>query len=112
MRIRIIQFAHIFQEQVAFVALKDGTLRALQIYVHTDPEDRDKVVETYTFTIKYHMNNESGQSIAGLEVESPGGPPLTVEATNAALQEMLRDIMRICTHLPDLPGTYVDAVWS
>lgn len=94
------------KEKVAFVALKDGTLRALQIFVHTDPEDREKVVETYTFTIKYHYRQESGQTIAGLEVESPGGAPLTVEATNAALQDMLRDIMRICTNLPDLPGTY------
>lgn len=76
----------------------------MQIYVHTDPEDREKVVETYTFTIKYHTSEARGQTIAGLEVESPGGPPLTVEATNLALQDMLRDIMSVCERLPDLPG--------
>lgn len=78
----------------------------MHILVHTDPEDRQKVVESYTFTIKYHLNQENRQTIAGLEVESPTGPPLTVEATNAALQEILRDLMRICQHLPDLPGMY------
>lgn len=101
----LIKSAHIPQEKVAFVALKAGTLKGLHIYVHTDPEDREKVVETYTFTVKYHMSQGNGQTIAGLEVGSPTGPPLTVEATNAALQDILRDIMRICTYLPDLPSS-------
>lgn len=42
--------------------------------------------------------------IAGLEMDSPGNDALTVEATNQALQSLLRYVNRICKELPDLPG--------
>lgn len=91
-------------EKGVFVALKDGTLKALQVYVHTDPDDRDKVVETYTFTIKYHSDGQGGRLYAGLEIDSPGERGITVEATSKALHDLLRQIIKTCDELPELPG--------
>ncbi|KAI5361915.1 Putative HORMA domain, Zinc finger, FYVE/PHD-type, Zinc finger, RING/FYVE/PHD-type [Septoria linicola] len=90
-------------EEGAFVALREGRLRALQIYVHTDPDHRDRVVETYTFTIKYHDDGRGGRLLAGLEFDSPGKEGFTVEATTRALQDMLLRIIDTCQGLPDLP---------
>lgn len=93
-------------EKGVFVALKEGTLKALQVYVHTDPDDREKVVETYTFTIKYHPDGRGGRLYAGIEIDSPGKASATVEATNRSLQVLLRQIFEICNELPELPGKY------
>ncbi|KAM3416644.1 Meiosis-specific protein hop1 [Cercospora zeina] len=91
------------QEKGAFAALQKGRLSALQIYVHTDPEHREKVVETYTFAIKYHNDGRGGRVFAGLEVDSPGREGFTVEATSLALQSLIRHVNQLCDGLPDLP---------
>jgi hypothetical protein len=92
------------QEKGAFSALKQENLHALQICVHLNAKDREQVVETYTFTIKYHTDQESGQTIFGLEVDSPGGRPVTLEATSEAMQRMVRGITNLTERLPSLPG--------
>ena len=74
------------------------------MYVHTDPQDRQKVVETYTFTIKYTQNAGKAKVPVGVEMDSLGDPRVSVEATNIALQTLLREVMRLCATLPDLPG--------
>ena len=89
-------------EKGAFAALKAGNLRALQVYVHADPNDREKVLETYTFTIKYTEDAQSGKALAGLEMDSPGAM-VSVQATNSALQTLLRQVMDTCEALPELP---------
>lgn len=94
------------QEKGAFTALKAGHLRALQIYVHADPSDRQKVIETYTFTIKYSESADKGKVLAGLEMDGPGSPQVSVQATNSAFQSLLRQIMDVCASLPELPGAY------
>ncbi|KAK4902435.1 hypothetical protein LTR49_027045 [Elasticomyces elasticus] len=104
-------------EKGAFTALQAGNLRALQIYVHADEKDRTKVIEMYTFTIKYGKNGENGMTPNGLELDSPGNELVTVEATNQALQTLLHQLCAMCERLPALPGkprhksrkrTYID----
>ncbi|KAK5131638.1 hypothetical protein LTR08_000765 [Meristemomyces frigidus] len=90
-------------ENGAFAALKAGHLQALQVYVHADSADRQKVVETYTFTIKYTKDGGNGKAVAGLEMDGPGSPLVSIQATNSALQTLLRRIMDVCQGLPDLP---------
>ncbi|SMQ49166.1 unnamed protein product [Zymoseptoria tritici ST99CH_1A5] len=90
-------------EQGAFPALKQGTLHAVQVCVHLNSDDREQVVETYTFTIKYHTDESSGETLAGLEVDGPKGDPLTLEATSEAMQKMIRGITKLTEKLPSLP---------
>ena len=97
--------SNVVQEKGAFVALKAGDLRALQVYVHADSTDRDKVIETYTFTIKYNKSANNTRDVVGLEIDGSGSPLVSVEATNEALHELLKDVMTLCPRLPDLPGT-------
>ena len=97
-------FTNDVQEKGAFAALKDGKLRALQVYVHADPSDRQRVIETYTFNVKYQEVDGSGPTLAGLEMDSPGNTLISVGATNSALQLLLRQIMKLCETLPELPG--------
>lgn len=98
--------ANDIQEDGAFAALKSGNLRALQIYVHADPRDRQKVIETYTFTIKYSNLEDHTRTPAGIELNAPGNPLVGVHATNAALQSFFREMMDLCGTLPDLPGIH------
>ncbi|KAK4978192.1 hypothetical protein LTR42_002570 [Elasticomyces elasticus] len=91
------------QEKGAFTALQAGNLRALQVYVHADKKDRTKVIEMYTFTIKYGKDGENGMTPNGLELDSPGNELVTVEATNQALQTLLHQLCAMCERLPALP---------
>lgn len=78
----------------------------MQVYVHADPKCREKVIETYTFNIKYLSQAEDGSRVlAGLEMDSPGNSLVSVGATNAALQFLFRQLISVCETLPDLPGT-------
>lgn len=96
-----------YQENGPFVALKDGTLRALQIYVHAEPNNRSKVIETYTFTIKYGPRGGSEQMFAGIELDSHASSILNVEISNLALQEFFRKVSQLCEPLPILPGLQI-----
>ena len=93
------------QENGVFTALKDGVLQSLQIYVHADPTHRDKVIETYTFTVKYLPDAGNGRRATGLELDGPGSSVVSVGATNKALQNLFRHTIELCKELPDLPGT-------
>lgn len=94
------------QENGAFTVLKDGRLKAVQVYVHAQPDDRDKVVETYTFTIKYDSDGGRGKKLVGVQMDSQDGAERTVEATHSGLQLLLRETITCCDNLPDLPGNY------
>ncbi|KAK0278486.1 hypothetical protein LTR35_009225 [Friedmanniomyces endolithicus] len=89
-------------EKGAFPALRAGHLRALQVYVHADPLDRSKVIEMYTFTIKY-KDADSRRVPSGLEFDAPGDPLVSVEATNQAFQTLLLQLYDVCDRLPVLP---------
>lgn len=78
----------------------------MQVCVHLNSDDREQVVETYTFTIKYHTDESSGETLAGLEVDGPKGDPLTLEATSEAMQKMIRGITKLTEKLPSLPGAF------
>ena len=82
--------------------------------MHVDPKDREKVIEQYTFTIKYlpGTNNEDGQTAAGIELDSTEGSRVSVGASNEALQGMLRQIIDLCQPLPILPGRRVELLRS
>ena len=94
------------QEKGAFPALQAGHLRALQVYVHADPTRRSEAIETYTFTVAYNQDIKSGTTVAGLELDAPGSPLVSVKATYSAFQSLLLQLMKVCDKLPDLPGTY------
>ncbi|RMX83506.1 hypothetical protein D0869_05259 [Hortaea werneckii] len=89
-------------EKGAFVALKAGNLKALQLYVHADEDDRRRVIETYTFTIQYSKNATDEKSVARIELDSPGAK-IDVRTTNMSLQVLLRQIDAMCGQLPNLP---------
>ncbi|RMY35070.1 hypothetical protein D0866_04849 [Hortaea werneckii] len=89
-------------EKGAFVALEAGKLKALQLYVHADEDDRRKVIETYTFTIQYSKNATDEKSVARIELDSPG-TKINVRTTNMSLQVLLRQIDAMCGQLPNLP---------
>ncbi|TKA78562.1 hypothetical protein B0A55_02804 [Friedmanniomyces simplex] len=91
-------------EKGAFTALQAGHLRALQVYVHTDPLDRSKVIEMYTFTIKYDKDAENRRTPSGLEFDAPGDQLVSVEATNLAFQTLLNQLYAVCDRLPALPA--------
>lgn len=93
-----------YQESGPFVALKDGTLRALQIYVHAEPNNRSKVIETYNFTIKYGPRDESEQTFASIDLDFHTSTPLSVAVGNGALQHFFRSVYELCEPLPILPG--------
>lgn len=84
------------------MALKAGNLKALQLYVHADENDRRKVIETYTFTIQYSKNATDEKSVARIELDSPGAK-INVRTTNMSLQVLLRQIDAMCGQLPNLP---------
>lgn len=84
------------------MALNAGTLKALQLYVHADEDDRHKVIETYTFTIQYSKNAADEESVARIELDSPG-TKINVRTTNLSLQVLLRQIDSMCGELPNLP---------
>ncbi|KAK3724805.1 hypothetical protein LTR37_000853 [Vermiconidia calcicola] len=91
-------------EHGAFAALKAGNLKSLEIYVHADPQYRERVIETYTFNINYlSQRSDDGEPLAGIEMNGPGTAPVTVAATNGALQLLLRQVMKFCNPLPELP---------
>ncbi|KAK0355576.1 hypothetical protein LTR91_009914 [Friedmanniomyces endolithicus] len=89
-------------EKGAFPALRAGHLRALQVYVHADPLDRSKVIEMYTFTIKY-KDADSRLVPSGVEFDASGVPLVSVEATNLAFQTLLLQLYDLCDRLPVLP---------
>ncbi|KAK5174176.1 uncharacterized protein LTR77_001256 [Saxophila tyrrhenica] len=92
------------QEHGAFPALQAGNLRSMEIHVHTDPEHPERVVETYTFKIRYAPRPKGGQLLAGVQLEGPGGSSASVGATNEALKGLLRQLIAHCADLPDLPS--------
>lgn len=92
------------QETVAFPLLANGKLQAIQIYVHQD-QDRDKIMEAYTFTIKYHPDGSGVKVPAGIEVGGDQETPEIVGYVNSDLQQVLRAIEELCGKLPILPGT-------
>ncbi len=59
-------------------------------------------METYTFKINYRYENDS-QTLAGIDLDSPGSSSISIGVTNQAFQELLRRIMDVSQHLPLLP---------
>lgn len=92
------------EENGAFTALRAGNLQALQVYVHVDPAHREKIVETYTFRVKYFPATGDNRKPSGLELDSSKSALVSVEATNKALGDLLRQVAQLCDSLPDLPG--------
>jgi hypothetical protein len=76
----------------------------LQVYVHP-VHDRKKVLETYTFTIKYSSNGSGvRRAVSGLEVEGPDNRRSTIGLTTASMIYLFRVIAEICQGLPTLIG--------
>ena len=67
--------------------------------------DRERVLETYTFIIKYSNEDEEERVISGLEIEGPDGRRSTVGLTTASVVYAFRVITEICKGLPMLTGT-------
>lgn len=80
--------------------------------MHAQSDSREKVVEAYTFTIKYDLTGEAGKRLVGVEMNSQEIVPRTVEATISGLQVLLREVMESCKTLPDLPGGSLPFIMS
>lgn len=98
-------YAELYQEHGAFPAMESGNLRAIQVFVHADPEDRSRIIETYTFTVKYIRDADNHHVAAGIEVGRAGSHTISVGGTSRALQELVLRIDKLCGHLPHLPGS-------
>ena len=59
-------------EQGVFKAIEDGNFQALQVYIHPDDNDRQRVIEQYTFAIKYLRDNDGGRILTGMEMHNKG----------------------------------------
>ncbi|EME44840.1 hypothetical protein DOTSEDRAFT_87353 [Dothistroma septosporum NZE10] len=94
-------------ENGAFTALKDGHLRAVQLNIHAQPDSRDKVLETYTFTVKYDSGGAFEKKIAGVQMNGQKSVARTVEATNIGLQSLLRELIACSNALPALPAGHL-----
>lgn len=91
------------QENTAFEELKTGDLRAFQILVHPDKDRRNEVLETYTFTIQYAESDDGVRIPSGLDVNGAKQTAVTVQASNIALQQVMRSIHGLCESMPQLP---------
>lgn len=94
---------------MAFKALKEGRLQALQIRISPDPEDLAKALETYTFTVKYEVDEEGGKSPTGIDFGGPSNTQVTVEDTTSTFQALTLAIRDLCNALPALPGMCVSS---
>lgn len=92
------------QEYGAFPALQNGELKALQLYVHADPSDREKIIESYTFTFEYDTRTGDQSSLTGLALQHADGSRLQAGASNTALRDLFSGIIHMCEQLPLLPG--------
>lgn len=92
----------LYQEKDAFVALKAGQLHSLHVHVHPSQAERERVLEAYTFTIKYDKV-DGEPSPVGLTIDQLDKSMPTVETSNNVMQNSLRQIMIWCDKLPDLP---------
>lgn len=79
----------------------------MQIYVHADDSDREKALETYTFSVQYQKDDNNGVGTPlSLQLDSPGNVT-TLEATMVSLMLSMQQMGRVISRLPDLPGMLV-----
>lgn len=78
-------------------------MRAIKIYVHINKDRRQDVLETYTFTIQYTASEDGICTPSGLDVSGMKHTGVTIEASNIALQQALRQIAEMCNDMPQLP---------
>ncbi|GAB7364054.1 hypothetical protein MBLNU230_g4609t1 [Neophaeotheca triangularis] len=90
---------------VVFYALKAGELESLEVRIHPSKTDRQKVLETYSFSVAYLDDRQGARRVAGVDMLSPGGSVITVEASQKALRDALLSITKLCGTLPPLPET-------
>ena len=96
------------QEKGAFPELESGDLRAVQILIHPDNKRRDEVLETYTFIVRYVVSEDGRRTPSAVVTEAPGGRGATASTAHAALQELLRNVDKLCDDLPQLsPGRFL-----
>jgi meiosis-specific protein HOP1 len=96
------------QEKGAFPELESGDLRAVQILIHPDRKRRDEVLETYTFIVRYVVAEDGRRTPSAVVTEAPENQGATTSSAHAALQELLRNVDRLCDDLPQLPsGRYL-----
>ena len=73
--------------------------------MHADGSHREKVIETYTFNIKYSAHGNGGTlELAGVEIGGNGSRGASTRATNASVHYVFHQILQLCNELPDLPG--------
>lgn len=103
--VRVLHLLTTSQERGAFDLLQSGQLQAIQVNVHKEEEDdRDKVMETYTFTIKYQADESGVKSPASVEIIGSDIQQATAGQVNAGLRAILKNISDTCDELPTLPG--------
>lgn len=92
---------------MVFKGLKENRLQALQIRISPDPKDLAKALETYTFTVKYEVDEKGDKSPTGIDFGGPSNTQVTVEDTASTFQALTLAIRDLCNALPALPGMRV-----
>jgi meiosis-specific protein HOP1 len=75
----------------------------VQIFVHADPQRRDEILESYTFTIQYDAQGPDRTGPIGLQVSNTTEAVAMVQSSNKALQFLLRQVNKLCDGLSQLP---------
>lgn len=85
--------------------LRRRQLHAIQVNVHDgEQNDRDKVMETYTFAIRYQADDSGVKSPTSVEIIGSDIPQATDGQVNEGLRTILKSISGLCDELPRLPG--------
>jgi meiosis-specific protein HOP1 len=92
------------QEKGAFLELESGDLHAVQILIHPDRKRRKEVLETYTFVVRYVVAEDGQRTPIAVTTEAPENQGATTSSAHTALQELLRNVDRLCDDLPQLPS--------
>lgn len=80
-----------------FKAIKDKYLKAMQVYITSEKDNVDTVIESYTFTFAYL---ENGVSL------SLGGHEVTVGNASQSAENLTRRLLTITEDLSLLPSKF------
>lgn len=75
----------------------------MQILIHPDKRRRNEVLESYTFIVRYVVGQDGRRSPSAVVTETFEDQVATTSSAHAALQELLRNVDRLCDDLPQLP---------
>ncbi|MCJ1314579.1 DNA binding protein [Agyrium rufum] len=84
--------------------IRKGYLGAINVSISIDEENDDHVVESYTFTMRYAVDEATGEKNAtGMTIEGCGPTKITVRDAQAGVLGLTSQLVNVLTTLPVLP---------